>query len=1218
MKYVRLKEINFFLFRCNVMASKPSTVDELLAEVADQQAVIGLSDEDVWEVPDRTDTDFSYSTDLVRRDWEDSVVRDRASGGDVQEEEGGETAGDFRSPPGSPDSDTELPASPLVSNTRRSGSVMHRILKRKNYPDKTMRTLNFSPRSDSMSPPHKKRPKTPSSEPAQASSSCISPEKSKETAIAGEGGQTSPDMKSPSVPPGWTTPQLDISCSPADRGLKMAVSLGCDLTLPWQSQMKTPGGATPSPSSEELNTAERRELLPSSDVNLATPATPANTDKERTLTRKTLFTAEEITRNSQGIHIIRRSDLREVDCDFEDEFEANTRRERISASKATNINPRAGQTPGKGQLGLRSSRRVPRGVRPSPAHLSNNRISTGFQTAGGGQVEVMKESMLKVQTNFDFAKTEEVELKVAYSESLKPVGASLKEPKETFNLTSDQEKKSLRYPAPEPEAKDGSCSGEGLMLTGFSTAGGNRIEVSEKVVREVKMKFTKDLDEGSKPPAGGIVGFSTARGKKIEISEESLRKTKRMFEETSNQAPPSKKFAGLHTTGFSTGSGKKIQVSEESLRLTKKKFDNTSNFDAASLQTTGFSTGSGKKIQVSEESLKASREKFNNPLGISETAGTYSGLQATGFSTGSGKKIQVSEESLKVSREKFNNPSGISETAGTHSALQTTGFSTSSGKIIQVSEESLKASREKFNNPAGGSADVETIVEEVSEIQPVEENSSQWGEEDDEFLVEAANLADPTVVRDQEQEPSFKCLPYELSATEAPYKSHPDDFHSNKENTSETFNVPFAKQEKKPKAELDVDINFSIRNKTEAVEADSLSTSRQEARLRQQRLITSKAKKKIQPLPGKLIKIRQQSTARLSLRSQSIISNSSCTRRLNWAEASSFQFTGLDYFSEDTVKNNVAGVSLSDGMVIILDDGGNIGVEEVEAGFLAAPGVDPSLLPAGWVGQHYSWLVWTLHSYERRLDQNHLLSPEKLMARLKYRYDREIDRGERSIIRQILEHDEAAGVAMVLCVVAVMEDRLVVSDGWYHLPSPLYPGSALQRLVARGKIISGTKLVTAGAELIGSQAGKPCHPLEAEADQGRELRLHVNSTRRAASWLKLGRLRGGSVTLKMRSLVTGGGSVASLSVQVVRLYPLLYFIKEQGRSKWLSERDFEKLQRRTGSGEGDLYEQVQKELMDQEMKGRPEKVSVKDLKNISDGEELYNILRHNDDPLLLR
>ena len=84
----------------------------------------------------------------------------------------------------------------------------------------------------------------------------------------------------------------------------------------------------------------------------------------------------------------------------------------------------------------------------------------------------------------------------------------------------------------------------------------------------------------------------------------------------------------------------------------------------------------------------------------------------------------------------------------------------------------------------------------------------------------------------------------------------------------------------------------------------------------------------------------------------------------------------------------------------------------------------------------------------------------------------------------------------------------------------------------------------------------------------RELRLHPNSTRRAAWWSRLGRWTAGPVTVRLGSLRDGGGLVSSVRLTVARVYPLLTWVRPAGagRPRWWSHRDWERRQGRGGGG----------------------------------------------------
>lgn len=105
-------------------------------------------------------------------------------------------------------------------------------------------------------------------------------------------------------------------------------------------------------------------------------------------------------------------------------------------------------------------------------------------------------------------------------------------------------------------------------------------------------------------------------------------------------------------------------------------------------------------------------------------------------------------------------------------------------------------------------------------------------------------------------------------------------------------------------------------------------------------------------------------------------------------------------------------------------------------------GVEPDLIPDGWIANHYRLIIWKLASYERVFSEQLVgsLTVENIVQQLKYRYckqqvfiiprrinydfsryDREIDKAERPAIRKILEKDDVPQKRMVLCVSDIIE-----------------------------------------------------------------------------------------------------------------------------------------------------------------------------------------------------
>ena len=258
------------------------------------------------------------------------------------------------------------------------------------------------------------------------------------------------------------------------------------------------------------------------------------------------------------------------------------------------------------------------------------------------------------------------------------------------------------------------------------------------------------------------------------------------------------------------------------------------------------------------------------------------------------------------------------------------------------------------------------------------------------------------------------------------------------------------------------------------------------------------------------------------------------------------------------------------------------------------------------------WLVWSLASLERKTGLP-FLNPASLVDRLKLRYDREEGSG-RSVLRRVLEKDVGAGVPMVLVVAEVSSTNFLLTDGWYSLPCSIDAGTPFQQLFQRGKLVEGTKVVTQGAELLGGEEG--AHPLQAE---GRSLKLHVNSTRRVRWNTRLGQCA--PIAVGLGSLLEGGGATAMLRLRVVRRYPMMFCVKDAGgRSRFLTEKEWEAMRSRAGGGEGvqKIYCEVEEMVKKEEgIVGQKLKVKEKDLVGVECGEELLRLVTASGDPGLV-
>lgn len=204
----------------------------------------------------------------------------------------------------------------------------------------------------------------------------------------------------------------------------------------------------------------------------------------------------------------------------------------------------------------------------------------------------------------------------------------------------------------------------------------------------------------------------------------------------------------------------------------------------------------------------------------------------------------------------------------------------------------------------------------------------------------------------------------------------------------------------------------------------------------------------------------------------------------------------------------------------------------------------------GWVERHLRQLLPKLRGYEAAWPslRGLALTEERVLRQLRYRYEREVVRNERSVLRRIVEGDSHAAQPLVLLLAAAPHTpplapngagagaaapsattgggesvRVVLSDGWHFLDAQL--DATLSRRLRSGALRPGLKLVLVGCRLDGAEDGAPC------------LAVHANGARLARWDARLGRLRCRKMPhFSLRTLVPGGGVAPSVCVAVQRHY----------------------------------------------------------------------------------
>ncbi|XP_052797202.1 uncharacterized protein LOC128229360 [Mya arenaria] len=800
---------------------------------------------------------------------------------------------------------------------------------------------------------------------------------------------------------------------------------------------------------------------------------------------------------------------------------------------------------------------------------------------------------------------------------------------------------------------------------GFSTASGSKVNISEKALKHIKGVLESDDNEQPfVPDLPKFQGFSTASGSKVSISEKALKHAKGVLESDDNEQPFLPDLPKFQ--GFSTSSGSKVFISETAFEQTKENIPSeTSLDDGAEMKRYREHTNAyrgavidnglvckqdnknrKRLLSVDDQETEFKRQKMDVETDLlgrgahrkplrSRPEGTTTDKRHPGFRP---FKPVISKFQCKMTSQ---NISDIDQNA-THQGPNT------SGSVKPTFQTPYKTTPGPLSTdqPAkpNSSKSITPVFRPKQNIQFVQGNKTPSAEQGGMFKTEHSACSD------------IKSKPI-LGNTHKNMLDVKREIHEEKQDDKEleigssniqtSFVVPeetSRNMESNVKETKDFDEGDGIGMK-KVVAKDTVCDVKEivdvametgddefsqgeddifycdllEARRHQDMLIKKREMDKVHPRVGRLFEMKKSS---IRYQLSDLHDRLANYERPNFGVVSStaadYKFNLADHYGQGT-----SHVLVGDGAYLVPDDAGLIGKQEFYRGFLTVESVDRKLISEAWVYNHYRWIVWKLAAYTLTFSSiaQRCFTPEMVMLQLKYRYDREIDRAERSSIKKIYEQDDTPGKRMVLCVAEIRSSvgeegkqvQLYLSDGWYGIPAQV--DSALTRLVLAGRIFVGQKLIMARAELVGGEDAST--PLEAASSV--MLKLGCNCVREARWDSRLG-YQGNPQPLcvPLSTLQPDGGPLGVTDVVLVRKYPTMYMEKLSGggclfRSGSAEERARREFESRKQTEMEKLYSRLQEEMEiedRQEKKGRGvRKFGDREVAALQTGEEIHDAIQ---------
>ncbi|XP_050066992.1 breast cancer type 2 susceptibility protein-like isoform X19 [Aphis gossypii] len=897
--------------------------------------------------------------------------------------------------------------------------------------------------------------------------------------------------------------------------------------------------------------------------------------------------------------------------------------------------------------------------------ITNDSIYNGFFTAGGKLIKVSDEALQKVQTLLKDELTESSTVtkgttstktntckgfSTAGGKSIKISDTALQK---VQTLLKDELTESSTV-------TKGTTSSKTNICKGFSTAGGKSIKISDTALQKVQTLLKDELTESSTVPKGTTStktntckGFSTAGGKSIKISDTALQKAQTLLkDELTESSTVTKGTTSTKTNickGFSTAGGKSIKISDTALQkvqtLLKDELTESSTVTKGTTSSKtntckGFSTAGGKSIKISDTALQKVQTLLKDELTESSTVtkGTTSSKTNTckGFSTAGGKSIKISDTALQKVQTLLKDELTESSTVpkGTTSTKTNTckGFSTAGGKSIKISDTALQKVQTMLKDELTESS---TVTKDTTSSKTKIFNQLLNAEDKSIKKLDMLLQKDQVTYKDDKQlfDSSLKTIdiPNDCNNLNRASKSI-----NNLKTKSNCFEI--LKHEEENTFEDDL----SLINTVEKFERDQIVCK---PVLRNKRPGSPINKYEIDYKIKKTVHNERWEIDELNISFNDYLSKKLYGPKVSLPEVVDWNLPKMSttkQFPENGIAKELIKLGIDNATNLKLyweknyklSDGHKnkmYNFQDIKYFFLLHNFVDGKLIPNRWIENHFRFIVWKLAATEIFFpDQfgNKLLTAKNIIHQLLYRYYREIEKCQRSALKKILEKDEATSKRIVLCVSKVNKTNLAetytieLTDGWYSVQGII--DYEMNMLLHKGIVKVGTKLIVYNAELIG--AGEGIDPLDVH--NGVKLKISTNSTRRVRWYTKLGFYKNSTlpIPITLESVLPHGGIIGSLSLVILRKYPIMFLEKKtSSKSIFRNEKmeiiEAEKYKAHQQKALEIISNNIKSELI-AEMASKTNSVSKKYISNMKKEnldtlniDELSNILENSTDPL---